>query len=92
MYVDNGVVEIICLIIMNMEKSLEDCHHELFLSVLNQMLRMSPIRVKEICSKVDDFKLSLITLRDSYPNDSNHQARYIDYISTFFDTGLLLLA
>ncbi|VVC44175.1 Armadillo-type fold,Armadillo-like helical,Nucleotide exchange factor Fes1 [Cinara cedri] len=73
MYVDNGVVEIICSIIMNMKNSLEDYHHELLLSTLNQLLQMSPIRVKEICFKVEDFKPALLALHDSYPNDSNYQ-------------------
>lgn len=80
MYVENGVVEIICSIIVNMEKSLTDHHHELFLSSLNQLLRMSPTRVKEICSSVENFKVALLSLRDSYPNDSNFQARYYYYL------------
>lgn len=88
MYVDNGVVEIICSVIMNMEKSLEDYHHELFLSTLNQLLRMSPTRVKDICAKVEDFKLSLLALRDSYPNNSNYQACYIDIYLRIFGTIL----
>lgn len=46
MYVDNGVVEIISSIIMGMEKNFESLHHELFLSTLNQLMRMSPVRVK----------------------------------------------
>lgn len=74
MYVDNGVVEIICSIIMNMQNSLDFCHHELFLSNLNQFFRMSPIKVKEICNKVEDLKPSLLNLRDSYPNELNYQA------------------
>lgn len=76
MYVDNGVVEIITSIIMGMEKNVEPFHHELFLSTLNQLLRMSPVRVKEICASLDDFKLALTSLRDSYSNESRYQARY----------------
>lgn len=76
MYVKNGVVEIICSIIVNMEKSLTDHHHELFLSSLNQLLRMSPARVKEICSSVENFKEALLSLQNSYPNDSTFQARH----------------
>lgn len=87
MYVDNGVVQVLCSIIMDMEKTVENYHHEVFLSSLNQLLRMSPGRVKEICSSTKDFKLSLLSLQNSYPNDSNYQARlykillyYIIYI------------
>lgn len=76
MYVDNGVVEIVCSIIMNMKDLLECYHHELFLSTLNQLLRMSPTRVKALCTTVEDFKPSLLKLRDSYSNESNYQARY----------------
>ena len=74
MYVDNGVVEIISSIIMGMEKNFESLHHELFLSTLNQLMRMSPVRVKEICGSLEDFKLALTSLRDSYSNDSKYQA------------------
>lgn len=77
MFIDDGVVEIICMVIINMEKSLESCHHELFLSTLNEMLRVSHIQVKEICSSVENFKTSLLSLHNSYPkDDSNYQARY----------------
>lgn len=80
MYVDNGVVQIICSIIINMEKTIEDYHHELFLSSLNQLLRMSPGRVKEICSSTKDLKQALLSLQNSYPNDSNYQARLYNII------------
>lgn len=75
MYVDNGVVEEMCHIIMSMEKSLDECHHELFLSSLNQLLRMSPVRVKEICTKLENLNQALCSLRDSYPESSTYQAR-----------------
>lgn len=81
MYVDNGVVEIITSIIMDMEKNFESLHHELFLSTLNQLIRMSPVRVKEICTSLEDFKLALTSLRDSYSNESKYQARY--YVNGF---------
>ncbi|XP_060845081.1 uncharacterized protein LOC132924671 [Rhopalosiphum padi] len=73
LYVDNGVVEIISSIIMGMEKNVESFHHELFLSTLNQLIRLSPVRVKEICSSVEDFKQALTSLRDSYSNESKYQ-------------------
>lgn len=75
MFVDNGVVEIICSIIMEMENCLADYHHELFLSTLNQLLRLSPTKVKEICIKFEGLKLALLSLQKSYPSDSNYQAR-----------------
>jgi len=81
MYVDNGVVEIITSIIMGMEKKFEPFHHELFLSTLNQLIRLSPVRVKEICTSLEDFKLALTSLRDSYSNESRYQARY--YVNKF---------
>lgn len=73
MYVDNGVVEILSSIIMGMEKNVESSHHELFLSTLNQLIRMSPVKVKEICTSLEDFKPALTSLRDSYSNESNYQ-------------------
>lgn len=76
LYVDNGVIEIICSIIQIMEKSLESYHHELFLSSLNQLLEMSPSKVKKVCTSVNNFKASLLSLRDSYPDDSNYKARH----------------
>lgn len=76
MYVDNGVVEIIISIIMGLKINFETHHHELFLSTLNQLIQMSPVKVKQICSSVEDFKSSLISLRDSYTDESKHQARY----------------
>lgn len=76
MYVDNGVVEIISSIIMSMEKNIESFDHELFLSTLSKLIRMSPVRVKEICSSLEDFKPALTSLRDSYSNDTKYQARY----------------
>jgi len=81
MYVDNGVVEIISSIIMGMEKNVEPTHHELFLSTLNQLIRMSPAKVKEICTSLEDFKPALTSLRDSYSNEPNYQARY--YVNWF---------
>lgn len=81
MYVDNGVVEIISSIIMGMEKNVEPSHHELFLSTLNQLIRMSPAKVKEICTSLQDFKPALTSLRDSYSNESDYQARY--YVNWF---------
>lgn len=61
---------------MNMEKSLADYHHELFLSTLNQLLRMSPTKVKEICTKFEDLKRALLSLQDLYSSgDTNYQAR-----------------
>ncbi|XP_015371594.1 PREDICTED: uncharacterized protein LOC107167177 [Diuraphis noxia] len=73
MYIDNGVVEIISSIIMGMEKNFEPFHHELFLSTLNQLLRMSPARVKEICSSMEDLKPALTSLQDSYSDESRYQ-------------------
>lgn len=58
-----------------MKNSLED-NHELFLSTLNQLIEMSPSTVKEICTSVNNFKESLLSLEDSYSNDSNYKARY----------------
>jgi hypothetical protein len=80
MYVDKGVVQIICSIIMNMEKTIEDYHHELVFSTLNQMLTMSPSRVKEICSSTKDLKQALLSLQNSYPSDSKYQARLLNII------------
>lgn len=79
MYIDNGIVELISSIIMVMGKKYGIFHHELFLSTLNQLLRMSPVRVKEICSSLEDFKQSLTSLKDitySDPDESRYQARY----------------
>lgn len=72
MYVADGVVEILCQTIMNIE-NLDEHHHDLFLSSLNQLLRMSPIKVKEICGKFENFNQSLCKLRDSYSDDPSHQ-------------------
>ncbi|XP_050438577.1 uncharacterized protein LOC126844428 isoform X2 [Adelges cooleyi] len=72
MFVAKGLVEILCQIIVNME-SLDDNYHELFLSALNQLLRMSPVKVKDICVKVENLNQALCKLRDSYPDDSTHQ-------------------
>ncbi|XP_050530712.1 uncharacterized protein LOC126899670 [Daktulosphaira vitifoliae] len=72
MFVDNGVVEILCQLIVNIE-NLDEHHHDLFLSSLNQLLRMSPVKVKEICGKVENLNQSLCKLRDSYPDDPAHQ-------------------
>lgn len=75
MYVDNGVVQIICSRVMRMEYTMEKYHHELYLSSLNQLLRMSPGRVKEICFSIkDDLKEALLSLQDLYPRDE-YQAR-----------------
>lgn len=84
MYVENGVVEILCEIIVNMQKSLEEHHHELFLSSLNQLLRMSPASVKEICIKVQDLSRALCGLRDSYPDDSTYQVNNTLCIINYF--------
>lgn len=67
---------------MNMEKSLADYHHELFLSTLNQLLRMSPTKVKDICTKFADLKAALLSLQNMYSSgDSNYQARkYVTFI------------
>ncbi|KAE9534087.1 hypothetical protein AGLY_008823 [Aphis glycines] len=76
MYIDNGVVELISSIIMVMGKKYGIFHHDLFLSTLNQLLRMSPVRVKEICSSLEDFKQSLTSLKDitySDPDESRYQ-------------------
>jgi len=81
MYIDNGFIEIISSIIMGMEKNIESLHHELFLSTLNQLIRKSPVRAKEICSSLQDFKPALTSLHDSYAHDSKYQARY--YINWF---------
>jgi len=77
MYVNNGVVEIICSIIKTLEKSYEDFSHDVFLSTLVQLLRMSPNKVKPLCTAVEDFKTSLLSLNDSYPlDDQNYQVRF----------------
>ncbi|XP_026818948.1 uncharacterized protein LOC113557572 [Rhopalosiphum maidis] len=73
LYFDNGVVKIICSIIMGMEKNVEPFHNKLVLLTLKQLIRLSPARVKEICSSVEDFKEALISLRDSYSNESKYQ-------------------
>jgi len=84
MYIDNGVVEIICSIIMVMEKKIESYHHELILSTLNQLLRMSPVKVKEICTSVEDLKPALTSLRDFYSEESRYQARCYYVVNGFF--------
>jgi hsp70-interacting protein len=74
MYVDNGVVEILCTVILTMKNALEHFHHELFLSTLNQLLTMSPTRVKDICTSFEDFKDVLVSIQDSYTHDdANYQ-------------------
>lgn len=76
MYIDNGVVELISSIIMVMGEKYAIFHHDLLLSTLNQLLRMSPVRVKEICSSLEDFKQTLISLKDitySDPDESRYK-------------------
>ncbi|XP_026819793.1 hsp70 nucleotide exchange factor FES1-like [Rhopalosiphum maidis] len=73
LYVDNGVVEIICSIIMDMENNVESLYHEMVLLTLNQFMHLSPVRVKEICSSVEDFMEALISLRDAYSNQPVYQ-------------------
>lgn len=85
-YVDNGVVELICLIVKSMEKSFENFHHDLFLSTLNQLLRMSPSKVKQICTSVKDFKVSLLSLRDSYPSNNMDYQEEKDQILWLMET------
>jgi len=65
LYINSGVVEILCSIVKNMEKSFEYVDHELFLSALSELLKMSPNKVKEICANVKDFTVSLSSLHDS---------------------------
>ncbi|XP_060848133.1 LOW QUALITY PROTEIN: uncharacterized protein LOC132927594 [Rhopalosiphum padi] len=74
LYIDNGVVEIISSIIMGMENIVDSNHHTLVLLTLNQFIHLSPVRVKEICSSVEDFKQALISLRDLYSNKSKYEA------------------
>lgn len=75
MYLKLGVVELLCTTIMYMEGSLEHIYHELLLSTLNELLEVSPVRVKEICLKFNEFKTALLNLRDSYPYDFEYEAR-----------------
>ncbi|XP_060844735.1 uncharacterized protein LOC132924437 [Rhopalosiphum padi] len=73
LYIDNGVVEIISSIIMDMENIVESNHHNLVLLTLNQLIHLSPVRVKAICSSVEDFNQALTSLRDSYSNESKYE-------------------
>lgn len=61
---------------MSMEKSMENYHHELFLTTLNQLLQVSPAKVKEICSKFEELKETLLSLQRIYNDDSNFQVKY----------------
>jgi hypothetical protein len=63
-----------------MENNIELVFHEIILLTLNQLIRLSPVRVKEICSSVNGFMQALILLRDSYSNQANHQARYYIFL------------
>ncbi|XP_060844727.1 uncharacterized protein LOC132924432 [Rhopalosiphum padi] len=80
LYIDNGVVEIISSIIMNMENNISSFHHELFLSTLNQFIRLSPVRVKEICSSVEDFGRAVTSLRVSYLNNLHSEVEMGDVL------------
>lgn len=62
---------------MTLEYAIEHYHHDLFLTTLNQLLDQSPVRVKEICSKIDNFKDGLLNLKSSYPYDVEYEVRYI---------------
>lgn len=77
LYISNGVIELLCSIIKSMEESFEYVNHELVLTTLSELLKKSPIRVKEICLSVKDFKVSLLSLRDSYPSDDSYQVRFL---------------
>lgn len=73
MYVENGVVEILCQIILNMEKSLDENYHQFILSSLNQLFLMSPVKVKEICSNMQNLNQVLCELQDSYSDGTTYQ-------------------
>lgn len=88
MYVNNGVVEIICTIIMSMEKSLENYYHELFLTTLNQLLQVSPSKVKEICSKFGELKETLLSLQRIYDDDTNFQVNTIYFLNVYKLNGI----
>ncbi|XP_025206285.1 hsp70-binding protein 1-like [Melanaphis sacchari] len=86
MYVDIGVVEIICSIIMGMEKNVEPFHHDLILSALNGLIRLSPVRVKEICSSLEDLKQALASLKDSYSTDESKYQDENDQVLWLMET------
>jgi len=86
MFIDNDVVEILCMDILTMEHCIEYIYHEIFLSTLKQLFLMSPHRVKNICRSFENFKNSLLLLQDLYSYvDEFDQVWYYFFLILIFN-------